>query len=82
MVPMRRPQQETSLIALFLITYYVGHGDRLGTVQGMTCSPIIEELRQENLFEQKQRVPINHEAKLRPAGRLLLQRDIYSILFA
>lgn len=48
----------------------------------MTCSTIVEELRQENLSEQKQRVPINHEAKLRPPGRLLLQRDIYIILFA
>ena len=52
------------------------------TLWAMACNTIVEELRQENLFEQKQRLPINHEAKLRPTGRLLLQRDIHSILFA
>lgn len=50
---------------------------------GMTCSTIVEELKQENLSAQKPRIPINHEAKLRPRGRApLLRRDIYSILFA
>lgn len=52
------------------------------SVRGTARSTIAEELRQENRLEQKQRLPINHEAKLRPPGRRLLQRDIYSILFA
>lgn len=51
-------------------------------MRGPARSTIAEELRQENRLEQKQRLPINHEAKLRPPGRRLLQRDIYSILFA
>lgn len=52
------------------------------SVRGMACSRIIEELRQENPFEQKQRTPINHRAKVRPVGGFLLLRDTYGILFA
>lgn len=68
LVPVRKPKQEASLIALLHITYYVGRGDRLCTVRGMTCSTIVEELRQENLSAQKQRIPINHKAKVRPTS--------------
>lgn len=39
------------------------------SVRSTAHSTIAEELRQENLFEQKQRLPINHEAKPRPPGR-------------
>ena len=72
LVPMRKPKQETSLTVLLRITYYVGHRDRLCAVWGMACSITVEELRQENLSEQKQRIPINHQAKVRPNGGLLL----------
>lgn len=34
MVPVRKPKQEASLIALLHIPYYVGRGDRLCTVRG------------------------------------------------
>lgn len=67
-VPVRKPKQEGSLITLLHIPYYVGRGDRLCTVRGMTCRTIVEKLRQENLSAQRQRIPINHEATLRPTG--------------